>query len=135
MAANKGKQFLLKRDSDGAGTYVTVGALRTLSLTINNEQIDVTTKDGDYWRKMIAGGVQSMSVSGAGIMDNSAQMIIVRTDAVANTLRNYRLYNEDGDYFQAECQITSYGESGEYNGAHEYTITLESTGTVTYTDV
>jgi len=135
MPVNKGKSFLLQRDSDGLGTFVTVGGLRATSMTINNEQIDVTSKDGTYWRQMIAGGVRSMSISGGGVMDNSTHVKALRLAAMANTFNDYRIINEDGDYFEGEFQLTSWGESGEYNGATEYTLSLESSGDIAFTDV
>jgi TP901-1 family phage major tail protein len=104
-------------------------------MTLNNEQVDTTSKDGTYWRQMVAGGVRSMSISGGGIMDSSTHVKAMRTAAMNNTLNNYRLINTDGDYFQGQFQVTSWGESGEYNGAHEYTLTLESSGDIAFTDV
>ena len=44
MTAQKGKDLLLKLDSDGAGTFVTVAGLRTRTLTFNSETVDVTTR-------------------------------------------------------------------------------------------
>ena len=43
MAAQKGSSFLLKDNS--TGTPTTIGGLRSTSMTINGEMIDITTKD------------------------------------------------------------------------------------------
>lgn len=135
--ATRGKDFVLQREDAPAGSaaYTTVGGLRPTSLTINNEQIDVTNKDGDNWRDLLAGGIQSMSVSGGGIFENDAIAKAVEADAVANTFWNYRLLDNSGTTFDAQFQITSWGRSGEYTGALEYTISLESNGAVTHTPV
>ena len=42
MAAQKGKDLLLKADSDGAGTFITVAGLRTRSIAFNAETVDIT---------------------------------------------------------------------------------------------
>lgn len=132
MAATRSKDFVLKR-YDGVSAWDTIGGLRATSLTINNEQIDVTSKDGDDWRKMITGGIQSMSVSGGGVFENGSVMQSFLTDAMANTLNDYRLVDGNGNTFEGEFQITSYGLSGDHTAALEYTCSLESTDTVTLT--
>lgn len=42
MAAQKGKDLLLKLDSDGAGNFVTVAGLRARTLAFNAATVDVT---------------------------------------------------------------------------------------------
>ena len=42
MAAQKGKDLLLKIDSNSAGSFVTVAGLRTKRLAFNSETVDVT---------------------------------------------------------------------------------------------
>ena len=44
MAAQKGAALLLKINTTGS-TYVTVGGLRSTSITLNDEAVDVTNKD------------------------------------------------------------------------------------------
>jgi len=43
MAAQKGSAFLLKDNS--TGTAVTLGGMRSTSMSVNGETVDVTTKD------------------------------------------------------------------------------------------
>ena len=45
MVAQKGKDLLLKIDSDGLGNFVTVAGLRTKRLSFNSETVDVTNAD------------------------------------------------------------------------------------------
>ena len=47
MAAQKGSAMLLKVDISGTAT--TVAGLRSTSITMNDEAVDVTTKDST-WR-------------------------------------------------------------------------------------
>ena len=42
MTAQKGKDLLLKVDSNGAGSFVTVGGLRARTLAFNAAAVDVT---------------------------------------------------------------------------------------------
>ena len=64
MAAQKGSAMLLKVDISGTAT--TVAGLRSTSISMNDEAVDVTTKDSSGLRQLLAGGgVQSFSASGS----------------------------------------------------------------------
>ena len=43
MAAQLGKALLLKKDI--SGTMTTIGGLRSTSMTLNDEMVDITNKD------------------------------------------------------------------------------------------
>ena len=45
MAAQKGKDLLLKVDSTGAGVFTTIAGLRTRSLSFNAETVDITHQE------------------------------------------------------------------------------------------
>jgi len=45
MTAQKGKDLLLKVDSDGAGSFVTVAGLRARTLAFNAASVDVTDQE------------------------------------------------------------------------------------------
>jgi TP901-1 family phage major tail protein len=45
MAAQKGKDLLLKIDANGLANYVTVAGLRSRSIAFNAETVDVTHQE------------------------------------------------------------------------------------------
>ena len=67
MAAQKGKDLLLKVDTTGAGAFTTVAGLRSRTFAVNAETVDVThTESAGQWRELLSGaGVRSVSVSAA----------------------------------------------------------------------
>jgi len=137
MAAEKGRAFLIKR-GDGATseTFTTIAGLRSTGLTINNEMVDITNKDSAGFRTLLAdAGVSSVSVSGSGVFTDTATEILVQTSAIDMTLDNYEIIFESGDKFSGPYQVTSYERSGEHNGEVAYSLTLESSGTITFTAV
>ena len=133
MAATRGKDFLLRR-WDGAA-WQTVGGLRATSGTINNEEIDTTSKDGDDWATGITGGIQRMEISGGGVFENGTQMRAMQLAAHNNTFNDYRLIDGNGNHYVGEFQITSLGLTGDHTNELTYTISLRSTGTVVLTQV
>jgi TP901-1 family phage major tail protein len=42
MAAQRGKDLLLKVDADGSGSFTTVAGLRSRAISFNTETVDVT---------------------------------------------------------------------------------------------
>ena len=54
MAAQKGSAMLLKVDI--SGTQTTVAGLRSTSITMNDEAVDITNKDSLGTRTLLAGG-------------------------------------------------------------------------------
>jgi predicted secreted protein len=57
----------------------------------------------------------------------------MRGHAFAGTANTYTLHFDNGDNISASFIIASYERSGEYNAAEEYSVTLEASGTITYT--
>ena len=56
MTAQKGKDLLLKVDTNGAGSFVTVAGLRARTLAFNAATVDVTdTELVGRWRELLDG--------------------------------------------------------------------------------
>ena len=123
MAAGKGSSFLLKDNS--TGTPATIGGLRSTSMTINGEAVDITTKDSnafissgnDKARDLLqGGGVRSMTISASGVFTDSSTENILRGFAFDGAIQNYDLIFSDGSKISGTFLITSYERAGEFNG-------------------
>ena len=142
MAALKGSAFLLKDNS--TGTAVTLGGMRSTSMSINGETVDVTTKESatfdgqagnDIGRVLLAnGGIRSMSITASGVFTDTASENTTRGSAFTGDAVNYDLVFADTSSVKGLFIITSYERAGEYNGEETYSLTLESSGTMTYTN-
>ena len=141
MAAGKGSSFLLKENS--TGTPATLGGLRSTSMTINGEAVDITTKDSnafissgnDKARDLLqGGGVRSMTITASGVFTDSSTENLVRGFAFDGAIQNYDLVFSDGSKIAGAFLITSYERAGEFNGEETYSLTLESSNTITYTN-
>lgn len=141
MPAGKGSSFLLKDNS--TGTPATIGGLRSTSMTINGEAVDITTKDSnafissgnDKARDLLqGGGVRSMTISASGVFTDSSTENLVRGFAFDGAIQNYDLIFSDTSKISGAFLITSYERAGEFNGEETYSLTLESSNTITYTN-
>jgi len=131
MAAQKGSAVLIK--TTVSGSLTTIGGLRSSSITLNDEMVDITNKDSSNNRTMLPqGGVQSMSISGSGVFTDSTAEQQLRTDFGAATFTSYSFIVPDLGTFAGTFQITSLEFAGEFNGEATYSVTLESSGAITF---
>jgi TP901-1 family phage major tail protein len=137
MAAQKGKDLLLKVDSTGAGVFTTVAGLRTRSLSFNAETVDVTHQESaGEWRELLAGaGVKSARLQGAGIFKDAASDETVRSYFFNGTIRNWQVVIPDFGTVEGAHQITSLEYTGRHDGEVAFELSLESAGQLTFTAV
>jgi TP901-1 family phage major tail protein len=137
MTAQKGKDLLLKIDSDGAGTFVAVAGLRSRRIAFNAESVDISNADSaGRWRELLAGaGVKRASISGAGIFKDAATDANVRQVFFDGTIRNWQVIVPDFGTLAGAFQVTSLEYSGEHNGEVAYELALESAGEISFTAV
>ncbi len=139
MAAQKGAALLLKIGADktaafGSDTYTTVGGLRSTSITMNEEAVDVTNKDSSGNRTLLPnGGVQSVSISGSGVFTDATTEGTLRGAFADTDFHNFQVFIPDFGTYQGEFMVASLEYAGEYNGEVTYSVTLESSGDVTFT--
>lgn len=134
MAAQKGKDLLLKI-GDGATVevFAAVAGMRSNSLKINNEYIDVTNKDSAGMRELIDGGIQSMNVTGSGVFLNGAGFTLVHTKVLANgPPTNFQIIAPGLGTYEGPFAIVDFEITGEHNGEVTYSMTLDSAGAVTF---
>ncbi|MFZ5913633.1 MAG: phage major tail protein, TP901-1 family [Pseudomonadota bacterium] len=137
MAAQKGKDLLLKVDSTGGGVFVTVAGLRARSLSLNARPIDITNADSaNGWREMLDGaGVKSAAVSGAGVFRDEAADETIRGYFFNGSVRNWQVIVPDFGVIQGAFQITGLDYAGEYDGEATYSLNLESAGDLGFTAI
>lgn len=137
MAAQSGKDMLLKLDQTGSGSFLTVAGLRTRALAFNAASIDVTDAESvGRWRELLSGGgVKRAGVTGSGIFKDQASDSTLRALFFAGTIRNWQLILPDFGSVQGPFQITALEFSGDHAGEVTFELALESAGELTFTAV
>lgn len=131
MAAQRGGALLLKVDI--SGTMTTIGGLRSTSITLNDEAVDITNKDNGQTRTLLPqAGTASLSVSGSGVFTDTTAEQTIRTAWNASTFSTYNIIIPDLGTYAGSFMISSLEYSGEYNGEVTYSITLESSGSISF---
>ena len=97
MAAQKGASLLLKVGNGGSPeSFTTIGGLRSTSITLNDEAVDVTNKDSSGNRELLAdGGIHSMSISGSGVFTDAASETTLKGTMNASSFTNFQLIIPD----------------------------------------
>ena len=137
MAAQKGSALLMKIGNGGSPeTFTTIGGMRSTSLSMNDEMVDVTNKDSSRARTLLAqGAVTSISVTGSGVFTDSASEATLKAKFDVSALTNYQFLVPDFGTFTGNFQLTTLEYSGEFNGEVTYSFTFESSGAITFATV
>lgn len=133
MAKYCGKDLLIQRLKTAPSTYETIAGMRSTSVKINNEQVDVTDKGDVPWRQLLQCGIRSMELSASGIFSDAVALADIMADVTAGNIVQFQIISGRGDKFVGLFLVASVERNGEYNGAEQYSLTLASAGAVTYT--
>jgi len=137
MAAQSGRDMLLKLDETGAGSFVTVAGLRSKRLAFNAQSVDVTdAESAGRWRELLSGGgVRRASVSGSGIFKDQASDAAIRSIFFSGEVRNWQLVLPDFGTLAGPFQITALEFSADHAGEVTFELGLESAGALSFTGV
>ena len=137
MAKKKGRLMLIKI-GDGASTevFTTLCALTARTLTINNEEIDVTTPDctdpgGPMWTEVLD-GAKRVAVSGNGTSKKETSEARLAEVAMASPPEvNLQIIVPNFGMFEGRFFVQSGGFGGDTGVTFEFSAA--STGAVEFT--
>lgn len=113
--------------------YVLVGGLRSKSLSMSSEAIDITNQESGEWKTMLDGsGVRAVALSASGVYTSEENFRLVRTAFLNNALICFMLQDTKNDELIESCfKVSSLEISGDYDAEGEYSISADSSGPVT----
>ena len=119
----KGALFLLEVEIDSV--FTVLAAMRTTTMTVNNETVDVTSK-GDLQRELLENcGIQSVSIKAQGCISSADSYKKISYAANTGEILNVKI-NSNGETYSGGFILSAFETSGEYNKDGLYSITLES---------
>ena len=135
MAAQKGRDLLLKVDATGGGSYQTVAGLRASTLSFNAETVDATSQESvGAWRELLAGaGLKTASLRGQGIFKDALSDATVRGYFFNGTIVNWQAIIPDFGIVQGLFQLTALEFAGRHDGEVTFEVSLDSAGPLTFT--
>jgi len=139
MAKQLGRAMLVKiGDGQESESFSTLCGLNSKTLNINNTEIDVTTPDcttpgGAMWTEVLS-GVKQVTVSGNGFFEDSTQETRLHTVAMAaDSVANFQIVVPDFGTFAGAFHVGEVTYGGDSEGGQTYSLSLASSGAVTFT--
>lgn len=133
--AEKGREILISVND--AGVWKTVGCMRTQSISINNEEVDISsTCSLEEWRTLLEGaGIRTANMTGNGMFSSGEGQTYMVNAALTGSIEEMRMFvpglgTFQGDYLPATVEVT-----GEYNGAVQFNGSFSSAGQIVFTAV
>ena len=135
MSAQKGKDLLLKVDSDGAGNFITVAGLRARTLAFNAATVDITnTESAGQWRELLAGAsLKTARLSGNGVFKDAQSDETVRAMFFDGAQADWQVVVPDFGTVEGPFQVTTLEYAGQHDGEMTFDLALESAGQLSFT--
>lgn len=135
MAAQNGKDLLIKLDMTGGGQFDTIAGLRATRISFNAESVDVTSlESAGGWRELLGGaGVKSASISGSGVFKDETTDERARQIFFDGLVPEFQVIIPNFGIVEGAFQITSVEYSGSYNGEATYELSMASAGALIFT--
>ncbi|MGH1356064.1 MAG: phage major tail protein, TP901-1 family [Thalassovita sp.] len=134
MAAQNGKDLLIKVDLTGDGSFETIAGLRATRVSFNAESVDVTSLESQGgWRELLGGaGVKSASISGSGVFKDANTDERARQIFFDGETPDFQVVIPDFGIVEGAFQISGIEYSGSHNGEATYEMSMASAGVLTF---
>lgn len=113
--------------------FMSTGGLRSKSMNLSAEGIDITNEDSNEWKVMLdKAGIRSMEISGSGVYNNYDVFQSLVTKFLANELTCLMFVEvKTGRLYEGCFKLTSLEVSGDYDAESSYSISAASSGAIT----
>lgn len=134
MAAQNGKDLLVKIDMTGNGLFETAAGLRATRISLNAETVDVTSLESTGgWRQLLGGaGVKTAAISGSGVFKDEDTDERARQIFFDGETPDFQVIIPGFGTLEGAFQITSIEYAGSHNGEATYELSLASAGALTF---
>ncbi len=135
MAAQNGKDLLVKVDMNGTGLFETIAGLRATRISFNSESVDVTSLESQGgWRELLSGaGVKSASISGSGVFKDEGTDERARQLFFDGETPGFQVIIPDFGIVEGPFQVSSIEYAGSHNGEATYEMSMASAGALSFT--
>tara|TARA_Y100000310_G_scaffold142034_1_gene141488 strand:- start:435 stop:827 length:393 start_codon:yes stop_codon:yes gene_type:complete len=123
-----GRNLLLKKNA------VVIAGVRSKSMTVGVDNVDVTTDDENGYRTLLAeAGQVNLDISFDGVEKDGVLRGLMLTGGTSQQYTDFTLTWPSGDVLSGTFNLGNYDESGTYNDAVTFSSSLQSSGAWTFT--
>lgn len=128
MAANVGRKLVVSKNA------VPVAGARNKSISTAMAAIDITSDDDLGYRTFLdEAGEASIDISLDGVFKDDTFRLQINDSGLIQELTDITLTYPNGDEISGNFFLSSYEETGTYNDAISFTLSLQSSGQWTFT--
>ena len=128
MAEYLGRNLVLKKNN------VVLAGIRSKSVTVGVDNVDVTTDDDLGFRTLLAeAGQVNLDISFDGVETDGVVRDLILVGGTSQQYTDLTLTWPNGDVLSGTFNLGGYEESGTYNDAVTFSSSLQSSGSWTYT--
>ena len=134
MTAQKGKDLLLKVDSDGAGSFTTVAGLAGAHARLQRGPGRHHRQElAGRWRELLEGaGIKTARITGSGIFKDAASDETIRGYFFSGTVRDWQVIVPDLGTVEGPFQIATLEYGGQHDGEVTFDLSLDSAGALSF---
>ena len=134
MAAQSGKDLLVKVDMTGDGLFESAAGLRATRISFNAESVDVTSlESAGGWRELLAGaGVKTASIAGSGVFRDATTDERMRQVFFDGETPDFQVIIPAFGTVEGPFQITSIEYAGTFDSEATYELALTSAGQISF---
>lgn len=126
MTAFVGRKALFKKGE------TTVAAVRTRSMTLGNEVVDITSDDDNGFRTMLAEpGTKTLDLTVEGVFKDATMLTVAMS--ASDILDAFSILFPSIGTISGDFVVTSFEAGAAYNEAGTFSCSLQSSGTFTFT--
>lgn len=139
MAEFQGRLILLAvGDAATSEAFATVGGSQSVSISIDNEVVDVSNANDGIARKLLAdAGNRSISISQNGVFQDDVavkdMLDYAQGELGQSNQQSFRMTWPNGDIWDFEANVANFTMGGEHNAEQTYSTTLEVSGAIVIT--
>lgn len=113
----------------------TVAAVRTRTVSINNEPVDITSDDDNGFRTMLQDpGTKTLDMSVEGVLKNTTDFMGVAM-STTDILEGFSILFPGMGTIAGDFVVASFEVGAAYNESATFSATLQSSGEFTFTAV
>jgi TP901-1 family phage major tail protein len=137
MAAQNGKDLLLKVDMTGDGQFETIAGLRATRISFNAQSVDITSLESQGgWRELLRGaGVRSAAISGSGVVRDEGTDERARQLFFDGETPDFQVIIPDFGIVEGPFQVTALEYAGSHDGEATLELSLASAGALSFSAV
>lgn len=127
MIAQGSRLRVYVENPSNPGSFLRVASCISTDITYSAGSIDVTKQEGGRFRRIIPGGVKSVSISVSGVFTDDITMSWIREKCWHCRVARFKIVDQLGNTIQSDFLCSTFSSSGPVFKEQTYSFKLDST--------